>query len=321
MSKLSHLLELILMLQYKEFTTASELADLLEVDKKTIYRYIDTLQMSNVPVESKKGRYGGFYINKEFYMKYPKLDRNELQALLLASKILTKENGFFYADEFQKAIIKIKNTFLSDDSEIGDLKEGISFKINEAGNLEKFNDMISKINYSISKGKILDIKYYSINKDSETNRRINPYTIFCKRGVWYLIAYCHTQKEEKTFRISRIKSINITNDKFIKPRDFHLKEYLNKSWEVFREDQVLVKVKFDKSVTSFIQESEWLPNQEIELLKDENIVFKAYVSDLGEIKKWILGFGCNAEVLEPLSLREEIKQDTSNLLDKYLKKV
>jgi biotin operon repressor len=69
MSKLSHLLDLIIMLQYKEFTTASELADILEVDKKTIYRYIDTLQDSNIPVESKKGRYENFYLCK--ILTYP----------------------------------------------------------------------------------------------------------------------------------------------------------------------------------------------------------------------------------------------------------
>ncbi|QGU94261.1 HTH domain-containing protein [Clostridium bovifaecis] len=181
MSKLSHLLDLIIMLQYKEFTTASELADILGVDKKTIYRYIDTLQMSNIPVEAKKGRYGGFFISKSFHMKYPKLERKELEALIMAAKILTKENGFFYAHEFQSAITKIKNTSLIDLKECDELKDDISVMIGKGEYLEYFDDIMSKINYAMSKGKVLKITYFSIHKDSEVERRINPYSIFLEK--------------------------------------------------------------------------------------------------------------------------------------------
>ncbi|WML35995.1 HTH domain-containing protein [Clostridium sp. OS1-26] len=54
MSKISHLLEMIITLQYKGLTTASELAETLEVDKKTIYRYINSLNKANIPVYTKK---------------------------------------------------------------------------------------------------------------------------------------------------------------------------------------------------------------------------------------------------------------------------
>ncbi|MCY6484451.1 HTH domain-containing protein [Clostridium aestuarii] len=120
MSKLSHLLELIIMLQRKELTTASEIAEIFNVDKKTIYRYVEALKAANIPVESKKGRYGGFSINKDFYIKYPKLDSKELEALLMAAKMLTREKGFFYADELQSAVMKIKNTVVNNKDEFKD---------------------------------------------------------------------------------------------------------------------------------------------------------------------------------------------------------
>lgn len=317
MSKLSQLLELILMLQYKEFATASELADILKVDKKTIYRYIETLQESNIPVESKKGRYGGFYINKEFHMKYPKLDKEELEALFIAAEMLTKENGFYYADVFQKAITKIKGVSLSNISDSQELKENISFNFRESGNLENLNDIISKINYAMSKGRVLKISYFSIGKNSQTELKINPYSLLCRNGIWYIVAYCHNAGEEKNFRVSRIKSLEVTNDIFIKPRDFSLKECLDNSKLTFNEHQTLVKIKFHKSLSKFIKEGKWLLNQELEALKNGNFILKGYLSDLGEIKQWVLGFGANAEVLEPTTLREDIKNELRKVVDMY----
>ncbi len=73
MSKISHILQLLIILQYKEFVTAGELSDFLMVDKKTIYRYINSLNLANIPIHAKKGRYGGFYIDKNFYMKSPEI--------------------------------------------------------------------------------------------------------------------------------------------------------------------------------------------------------------------------------------------------------
>jgi|GEM_PF-1260661 len=319
MSKFSHLLELLLMLQYKEFSTAGELADILEVDKKTIYRYIENLQLSNIPVESKKGRYGGFYINKDFYIKYPKLESEEMQALLLASKILSKENGFFYSDELKKAIVKIKGCSLNEDDNLFDFKENIAFELNKAGNLENFNDIVSKINYSVSKGKVICIKYFSTSRNSEVEIKANPYTIFCKNGIWYLIGYCHSLNRERTFEICRIKQLKVTNDIFIKPKNFSLKDYLKNSWNLPLENKIKVKIKFNKAVTEFIEEGRWLRDQQIEKTNDGNTIFYTYVNELGEIKNWLLGFGTNAEVLEPEELRNDVYKEIAGMAKLYIK--
>lgn len=319
MSKLSHLLELIIMLQYKEFTTASELADILQVDKKTVYRYIDTLQMAKIPVESKKGRYGGFYLDKDFYMKYPNLDNEELQALLIAAKILTKDNGFAYAEKLKSAVIKIKDLSINKNNDFKELKEFDSFKLKNIGNLQTFDDKISKINYAMTKGKVLKINYYSLNKNCITEMNINPYTILFKEGIWYLIGYCNTNEEERILRISRIKNVEVTKDIFIKPRNFNLKDYLKSCWDVFKGEKTLVKLKFDKDIAKFIEENEWNSDQVIERLEDGSVILNIYINDLGEIKKWILGFGELAEVLEPKSLREEISSEIIKLIKKYKK--
>lgn len=315
MSKLSHLLNLIIILQYKEFTTASELADILEVDKKTIYRYINTLQMSNIPIEIRKGRNGGFYINKNFYMRYPGLEIKELEALIMASKILTKENGFLYAPELQNAVTKIKNTCLNYSKEFCELEENISSVFNESRSLESFNDVMSKINTAMSKGRILKIVYDFNNGEIETE--ISPYSIFFKDGKWCLIAYCNVKEKEVIFDISKIKELELTRDIFIKSKNFNMAESLSNLRDIYEEDTVNVKIKFSKKSEKHLIKNEWNLIKNRKYLSNGNVIFKIRKNELEAMKRWILGFGADAEVLEPLELRSEIKEEMGKIIEKY----
>ncbi len=319
MSKLTHLLQMILTLQYKQFTTASELAGEFEVDKKTIYRYIETLNMANIPIKTKKGRYGGFYINEEFYMKEPNLTEDELEALLMAGEILNEENGFIYEKPLKRAITKIKNVTLHDNESLKDFRSRIEFKISNVGNLESLDNIISKINSAMVKNRSVEISYFSMNKDSLTQRMVDPYAISFRMGAWYLIGYCHLRESVRLFKISRIRKLTITNNLFFKPLNFSVKEYMKNSWGTFRGELTRVVIKFDKKAAAFVKESRWHESQEIEELKDGSILFKVYVSGVGEIKRWVLGFGSEAEVMEPNSLRDEISEDCMKLTNLYEK--
>jgi predicted DNA-binding transcriptional regulator YafY len=310
-------MEMVITLQHKELTTASELSDILEVDKKTIYRYINTLISAKVPIHTKKGRYGGFYIDEGFYMKFPNLNKEEMQALLMSSKILNKNNGFIYENQLISAVEKIKRTCIDNSIDYDDLENSGSFNINNIGSMEKLNDKISKINYSISKGRAIIISYFSINKNKLTVRKIEPYTVIFKEGDWYVIGYCHVKEEVSTFKISRIKSIENTSDIYMKPINFSLKEYLKNNWEVFIRGEQEVVVRFDAATADFIKQSKWNVNQQISDNLDGSIIFRVFVNELDEIKNWIMGFGSRAEVIAPGILRGEIKYEIQELSKKY----
>lgn len=317
MSKISHLLEMIITLQYKGLTTASELAETLEVDKKTIYRYISSLNKANIPVHTKKGRYGGFYIDEEFYMKPSKLSEDEVQSLLMATQILTEENGFTKQKDLQNAVSKIKSFSVNKDIELKTLNDNGDFKINEIGSLQNLEDKISKINYSMSRGRALSLNYFSINKSSLTIRKVDPYNLIFKSGAWYIIGYCHMKQQVETFKVSRIKSLKITDEIYMRPYNFELKDYLEKNWALFTGEKTKVTIKFDKNMDCFIRDTKWHVNQEIKNLEDGSVLFSVYVDETDDIKNWVMGFGKNAEVIEPSQLRDEIKQEIIEMSKKY----
>lgn len=94
MSKASRMINLLMHLQARNMIKAQELAEILETNQKTIYRDIETLRTAQIPIESKPGRYGGYYIPKNFYLKVPGLTSDEVGVLFFAGEILTKKNGF-----------------------------------------------------------------------------------------------------------------------------------------------------------------------------------------------------------------------------------
>ncbi|WP_251861089.1 WYL domain-containing protein [Clostridium sp. Marseille-Q2269] len=317
MSKISHILQLLIILQYKEFVTAGELSDFLMVDKKTIYRYINSLNSANIPIHAKKGRYGGFYIDKNFYMKSPKLDENEIRALLMAGEILTEENGFIYEKEYKSALGKIKNNLSGKNIDLNNIYNYNDFNINSIGNNKISQDKISKICSGIMNNKSIDISYFNINRNEITFRKVDPYDIIFKYGKWYIVGYCHFNKYIEIFDINRIKDIKDTKDTFIISKDFLINNFLEKYKTIFIKDKMKVQLKFNKNRADFIKNNRWYVNEEINELKDGNILFEVYVENFKEIKRWILGFGEDVQVLSPKELKNQLRDEVSKLNNIY----
>ncbi|EJO5348412.1 WYL domain-containing protein [Clostridium botulinum] len=317
MSKISHILQLLTILQYKEFVTAGELSDFLMVDKKTIYRYINSLTSANIPIHAKKGRYGGFYIDKNFYMKSPELNENEIRALLMAGEILTEENGFMYEKEYKIALGKIKNSLSSKNVDLNNIYSFNDFRLNIIGNNKISEDKMCKISNSIMNNKSINVSYLSINRNEITFRKIDPYDIMFKYGKWYIIAYCHLNKYIEIFDINRIKDIKETKDKFIISKDFSMNSFIKKYKTIFIDNKIKVELKFSKNIAGFIKNNKWYINEEIEEVENGEVIFKVYVENLKEIKMWILGFGKDVQVLKPKELKIQLIKDIAELNNIY----
>lgn len=317
MSKISHLMQLLLTLQHKKFTTASELAETLNVDKKTIYRYISNLNLANIPIHTKKGRYGGFYIDEEFYMKTPKLTLEELHAILVAEEIIDCNGEFPLKKDLKNAVIKIKTTCIGEHEDLENIYKSHKFDLNKVGCKLNLDEKIEYINTSMDKGRSLNIKYVCENKNEIRENTIDPYNLIYKDGEWFIICYCHENNKVEALRLSKIYEFKIVNFIFIKPRDFSLNKYLKEQWAVFSGEKILVKIRFNSSVSKFIKEIKWSPNQTIEDERDGRVILSLFLDDIGDIKSWILGFGGEAEVLEPGSLRKEIGKEIDKLINFY----
>ena len=89
------------------------------------------------------------------------------------------------------------------------------------------------------------------------------------------------------------------------------------SFGIFQGEPIKVKIWFHPDVAGYIKEKIWHESQEIHPQDDGSIIFEAEVAGTDEIRFWIMSWGSKAQVLEPESLRDEIREEAEVILERY----
>ena len=100
------------------------------------------------------------------------------------------------------------------------------------------------------------------------------------------------------------------------PASFDAEKYLAGAWGILRGDLVNVRVVFARGLARYIRERVWHPSQKLRDLPDGRVEMTLHVADTLEVRRWILGFGSEAEVLAPASLREALRLEGEALARK-----
>lgn len=181
----------------------------------------------------------------------------------------------------------------------------------------RFREIINRVNEAALEKKSVEIVYYTMSRRKEGKRKVDPYRIWFFNGTFYLIGYCHQRREIRIFALDRIKMLHQTKEVFEIPETFDFEDFMRPSFGVCQGERVKVKIWFAPDAAGYIKEKIWHDTQEIVPQKDESILFEAEVAGTLEIKFWVMSWGSRALVLEPESLREEIRDECETLLGKY----
>jgi len=133
------------------------------------------------------------------------------------------------------------------------------------------------------------------------------------RGGFYLVGHCHLRQAIRIFAVERIRELGVLGARFQVPAGFDVHEYLEGAWGIIRGDVVTVKVLFARSVARYIREHLWHPTQRFRPLDDGQGELTLQAADTLEVRRWILGFGHEAEVVTPAALREALRRETEAL--------
>ncbi len=316
--KSERLIQALMIIQSRDSVKAKEIADILDIDIRSVYRYIKDLRKMGFQIESSTGAEGGFIPRGELALQSMTFSGLEAMALLMASKALGKDEGLPLKNDLDNALNKVIKAIDSEGVDyVKILSPKISILIDHMKNYFPWEKTFTAINESMLRQKTLSISYYSYSGGKSSVREINPHHVFFRDGVWYIVAYCKTRCEERTFRLDRIQGARITDEPFNSPADFDINKYFANSWRLARGERVTVKIKFYPPVTHLISESEWHSSQVIEENDDGTLFYTVIVEGTWEIKKWVLGWGKYAEVVEPPDLREDIQEELAAMSGLY----
>jgi predicted DNA-binding transcriptional regulator YafY len=146
---------------------------------------------------------------------------------------------------------------------------------------------------------------------------VEPYTLIVHKGGLYLLGYARNRKGLRTFALERILTVTVGKERFEIPEEFNPEEQLRLAFGIVAEEVLTVRVRFSPEVAPSVRERSWHGSQEIIEEPGGGIVISFQAGGKLEILAWVLSFGAHAEVLEPMTLREEVRLSVASLARMY----
>lgn len=223
MSKADNMLSILWLLKRRKRLTAKQLAEELEINIRTVYRYIDALCASGVPIIADSGHNGGYSLLGQFNEAPLFFDVNEQKALIHAA-VFAEEAGYPFGEALNRAITKLKK--YTNEEQLNQINRHlVGFDVINPPSDASLESFLQELELSVANGLTLSMDYMKGSAPSAQNREIDPYGLVYWKGKWYIVAYCHLRSEIRSFRVDRIYSLSRTDSVFERPADFSARQF------------------------------------------------------------------------------------------------
>ncbi|MGA2862067.1 MAG: WYL domain-containing protein [Steroidobacteraceae bacterium] len=139
--------------------------------------------------------------------------------------------------------------------------------------------------------------------------RVHPYLLEASATTraLYLMGFDESRDAIRTFKLQRILELSLTPDTFEPPDPRTVQEGLGRAWGVIADqEEVEVVLRFDPAIAGLVTETTWHPTEQVTREDDGSVVWRGRVPGTIEIRRWILQWGAQVEVLAPPELRDEV---------------
>ncbi len=310
--KIDRLIGILSILLQKEQTTAPELAERFEVSRRTINRDIEDLCKAGVPIRTAQGAGGGISIMDGYRMDRTLLTSKDMQMILAGLRSLDSVSGSRYYSQLMEKIQTGSSKFIN----------GRDFMLIDLSSWYK-SSLVPKmevIQSAIENHHLIYFKYYAPSGDSE--RTIEPYYLVFRWSSWYVWGRkrstdckSETGEEFRLFKLNRMDQVKRLEESFVY-RYVPLPDLSN---EKIFPGGIKVKALFTPDVKWRLVE-EFGPGCFTEA-EDGRLLFTADYTDMENLVTWILTFGAKAEVLEPKSVRDQIRHIAEDITKIYVEKM
>lgn len=299
---IDRLIQIIFLLLRHENITAKQLAQELGVSTRTIYRDINTLSIAGIPITSQKGYGGGLSLLEGFALDKSYFTQEEQSNIIQALQIL-KSSNYPDADRtLNKVAGLFSHTLQSDWLEID---------FSYWGSPEKERRNMTALERAVINKYVIKFTYYN-SELTITEQTVEPLKLLFKSHSWYLIAFSRRREEIRTYKLSRIRNLQITDQLFdhTLPADFSLTPVYQEEYNI-----PLFKLRFSEKIAYKVYDE--FQEEYIKKLEDGTleVTFRYQLSDWTFL--YLLSFGEYVEIIEPVEARMLLKEKAQKILALY----
>jgi predicted DNA-binding transcriptional regulator YafY len=215
------------LLQARGTVDGAELAERLQVDRRTVRRYIAALAELGVPIEAERGRYGGYRLMPGF--RLPPLMFNDDEALALtiglaAARHLGLAEAAPAVASAQSKLERVTPPALK--RRIRAVGETIALDLARAPAAN--NAALVTLSAAALAQQRVAMRYLSAQQEA-SSREFDPYGLGYRGGRWYAVGHCHLRGGLRSFRLDRIESVEPVPASFLRPEGFDVLGHLAES--------------------------------------------------------------------------------------------
>lgn len=316
LSRVSRVVRILTALQSGENYSVDELSRLLGTSRRTVFRDLKQLEAIGVPYQY-DSRSGGYKIDPEFFLPPVDLNLREALSLLLLAHKTAREIQLPFRESALIAAMKIENN-LPDKIRhycCRSLRH-ISTRLDSQAPTGFLNKIFKQLHKAIVNKKKVNLTYNSLFERDNVRLELCPYHLIYNQRAWYVLGYSDFHRSVRTFKLNRIKDLEVLDKCFLSGDDFDLNDYFGKAWKMIPEGRIYnVKLRFLPMVAVNVSEVQWHSTQQVSFQDDGSVIMEFRVDGLREIIWWIMGYGDQVQVLAPRKLRNQVLRKAEQMIE------
>ncbi len=305
--KIHRLLRLIMLLHAGQAGSPDELAKMLAVTRRTLFRDLAALKKAGVPHHFEPG--AGYRIGKADFLPPINLNVVETLGLLVLGKTATAMRD---RPMMVHALSAINKMILTIPQPLrvacGDMMSHVSVNPGGRSHSDREGRHYTTIQKCIDEGRSCAMRYMSPTQPEAMTMRLDPCALHFGARAWYVFGKTDQHPKVRIFKLSRIEQLDEMPRLFKKPVRFSAEKHLGKAWAMIPEGKVQrIELEFSPKVAMNVAEVRWHPTQQTRRLDDGRCVITFDVDGLNEISWWVCGYADHVKVRKPRELAEMVR--------------
>lgn len=291
---------------HPEGATVDAVAGFVAMSRRTVYRDLRALEGEiGIPLWNDGGRWG---IVEGAFLPPLRLTLDEAVAFFLAAR-LTAQFADRYDPDMGAAFQKLAE--ILPPVVARHLERTIDVLASRPPD-ERLTRNLRTLARAWAERRVVELTYdaaaYSPGRPPRRSR-VHPYLLEASATTraLYLMGFDESRGAVRTFKLQRVLELSIAPETFEPPDPAVVQDGLARAWGVIADqEEVEVELRFDAEIAGLVTETTWHPTELVTRQADGSVMWRARVPGTLEIRRWILGWGSQVEVLAPPELREEV---------------
>jgi proteasome accessory factor B len=305
-----------------EALSVYDIADRLQIAVRSAARYLESLKETGFALYEERQGKRKVWRQVESGRRFAvPLSLPQMIALCLSRQTFDFLAGTGFREDLDELFAKLQaHLGRKDRAAVRNLDRKL-YDVNEAPHIyEGRADHMDDIVTALLREERLEVTHESSGRGQAKRFLLDPYTLVVYRKGLYLIGRSHAHDEVRTLAVDGFREVRrCRGDKFEYPVNYHPKEFYGDAFGIIAGPRTEVRIWFSSKVAPFVRRRRWHRSQSLKSVSSGGIELTMSTAGTTEVVSWILGFGPEAEVLEPAELRESVGRALEAAAERYMR--